>query len=89
MPVAFSTGGGSLSVTNLSIANFAGWSATGARPIAGDFDGDGRTDIAQSGPPGWFTMPVARSLGNGTFAVTNGGVGAFADWAATGGARLK
>jgi hypothetical protein len=84
LPVAFSTGS-SWSVTNYGISNFASWAGTGAVPVVGDFNADGRTDVALSGPTGWGTVPVAFSNGNGQFSVTNSGVGSFADWAATGG----
>ena len=49
-----------------------------------DFNGDGRTDVALVGGPGWNTMPVAFSIGNGTFTVTNSSVGAFSAWSVQG-----
>ncbi|MDP9360628.1 MAG: VCBS repeat-containing protein [Acidobacteriota bacterium] len=88
LPVAFSNGNGSFTVTNVAIANFASWATTaGAKPLAGDFNGDGRTDIALTGPSGWATLPVAFSNGNGSFNVTNQPIAGFATWAATANAK--
>jgi hypothetical protein len=82
-------------VVNHSIANFAVWAAApGVAKLSGDFNGDGRTDIALTGLAGWNTLPVAFSDGFGNFDVTNftiSGAGypiptgpqTFADWAAT------
>ncbi len=36
------------------------------RVIAGDFDGDGATDLTAVGGAGWTTIPVAFSRGYGT-----------------------
>lgn len=86
VPVAFAVGNGNWTVTNRSVGAFAGWAATsGVMPLVGDFNGDGRDDIALiRRTAGWATIPVA--FGNsGSWDVTNGGVGAFADWAATSG----
>lgn len=72
MPIAFSRGDGTFYVTNSEINNFASWAAgTDVRPIAGDFNRDGMTDIALVGGAGWTTLPVAFSYGDGTFNVTN------------------
>ena len=88
MPVAFSNGNGTFTVTNMPIASFAGWAATtGAQPLVGDFNGDGRADVALTGPSGWATLPVAFSNGNGSFTVTNIPIANFASWAATAGAK--
>jgi hypothetical protein len=87
LPVAFSNGDGSFTVTNIGLANFPAWAATpGAVKLVGDFNGDGRADIALTGPSGWTTLPVAFSNGDGSFNVTNQWVGSFASWAATPGA---
>jgi FG-GAP-like repeat len=88
LPVAFSNGNGTFSVTNNPIVNFAGWAAAfNANPVVGDFNGDGRTDLALTGPSGWFTLPVAFSNGNGAFNVSNQPIINFAVWAATANAR--
>jgi hypothetical protein len=77
IPVAFSNGDGTFSATNLSVTggdtNFPTYAThTGAKPIVGDFNGDGLADIALTGgqsPPGtpWRSIPVALSNGDGTF----------------------
>jgi hypothetical protein len=84
VPVAFSRGNGTFDITNKPIGDFAAWAATGAEVVPGDFNGDGRTDLALTGTSGWNTVPVAFSRGDGTFEVANTGVGDFAAWAATG-----
>jgi len=47
------------------------------------FNDDNRSDIALAGVPGWSTLPVAFSGGDGSFTVTNREVGDFAGWSAT------
>lgn len=82
VPIAFSNGNGTFSVTNLSAGIFATWAQTsGAQAVAGDFNGDGRADLALTGPSGWGTIPVALSNGNGTFGVVNNANSQFASWA--------
>jgi hypothetical protein len=82
VPVAFSNGDGSFDVTNAAIADFAGWAAApGVARLAGDFNGDGRTDIALTGVAGWGSVPVAFSNGDGSFHVTNASITSFAGWA--------
>jgi hypothetical protein len=39
--------------------------------VTGDFDHDGKWDIALTGGDGWNTVPVAFSNNDGTFRVTN------------------
>jgi len=81
--VAFSNGNGTFNVTNQPIADFASWaSAFSAKPLTGDFDNDGKTDVALTGVSGWTTIPVAFSSGTGTFDVTNQPAADFAGWAA-------
>ena len=43
----------------------------GVQVLTGDFNGDGRTDIALTGVAGWASIPVALSNGDGTFQVVN------------------
>ncbi|WP_083936885.1 M4 family metallopeptidase [Longispora albida] len=89
IPVAFSNGNGTFNVTNSGVANFPGWAAVAnVQAVYGDFNGDGRADIALSGGAGWSTVPVAFSNGNGTFSVTNSGVANFPSWATVSGAKL-
>jgi hypothetical protein len=87
MPVAFANADGTWHVTNGVIGDFAGW-ATEGKPLTGDFNGDGRTDVALlKRSAGWTTMPVAFATGDGTWRITNSGIGDFAGWAATPGAQ--
>ena len=95
VPVAASAGDGSFTSTAAGgLGDFAGWaSVPGVRQVTGDFNGDGKTDIALVPPPGtpwWYTLPVAMSHGDGSFTVTNtAAVGDFtSDWAQTAGARV-
>ena len=75
VPIAFAAGNGNWNITNWmitqGITNFGLWASTDAKTVTGDFNRDGRTDIALVGGPGWTTIPVAFSNGNGTFNVTN------------------
>lgn len=75
LPMAFSRGyDGEFDITNMPNPEIAGWSDAqlGAKAVTGDFDRDGRTDIALVGGFGWNTLPFAHSNGrNGTFNVTN------------------
>jgi hypothetical protein len=58
--VAFPTGSGNFNVTGERLADFPGWAAAnGARPIVGDFAGNGTASIALIGGVGWQTLPVA------------------------------
>jgi hypothetical protein len=76
VPIAFSMGPeqgfGRFLVYNEPITEFAAWAAMpGATKITGDFNNDGRTDIALTGVAGWQSLPVAFSNGFGGFDVTN------------------
>jgi hypothetical protein len=89
LPVAFSLGDGTFSVTNIAIDNFASYAAAPAvRAVAGDFNGDGRSDIALTGGSQWNTVPIAFSNGDGTFYVTNSAITNFASYGQEAGARL-
>jgi hypothetical protein len=85
IPVAFSNGDGSFRVTNIANSSgFPSWAqiSNGAAAVAGDFDGDGKGDIALvGGAPGWGSIPIAYSNGDGSFRVTNSAVPSFPIWA--------
>ncbi|HUJ63079.1 MAG TPA: VCBS repeat-containing protein [Kofleriaceae bacterium] len=84
LPVAFSDDHGEFTVTNYPVGDFAAWArAPGVQRVSGDFNHDGLTDYALVGGPGWNTIPVAMSQGNGRFTVTNSFVGSFGAWAST------
>ena len=88
IPVAFSNGDGSFRVTNDAVSGFPVYATqTSVAPVVGDFDNDGRDDIALAGGANWTTVPVAFSNGDGTFRVTNDYVPNFPVYAAQG-ARL-
>ena len=73
MPVAFSNGDSTFAYVNNGTTGFnfnTFSSAAGAKIVAGDFNGDGFTDLLATGAPAWNGMViVAVSLGNGTFNV--------------------
>jgi hypothetical protein len=83
IPVATSAGDGTFSYTNHALKEFPGWAATKhAKVVAGDFNGDGKGDLATCGPKGWTTMPTAFGDGTGKFTVTNKAIKSFAGWCA-------
>ena len=69
MAVAVATGGGNFTPSNdFSMGTFATMASTPhAQPVSGDFNGDGKGDIALVGGDGWNSIPVAFSSGNGSF----------------------
>jgi hypothetical protein len=89
VPVAFSHGDGSFDLkyspddeTDEDIARFSLWAAApGAQILTGDFNGDGRTDLALTGASAWRNVPVAFSNGDGSFKVTSAEPSDFASWA--------
>jgi hypothetical protein len=82
--VAFSNTGGTFNVLQGPAPSFMGWAtSTAARRLVGDFNGDGRSDLALVGDPGWHTIPVAASNGNGSFSVSNAEAAEFAFWGST------
>jgi len=84
IPVAFGTSFGSFTVTNRTVASFPGLAfASGAKVVSGDFNGDGKTDIAVTGHAGWGTIPLALSNGDGTFTFANPPVTNQPAWAPT------
>ena len=67
-------------------------SAPGVRLVAGDFNGNGLTDIALvRQTPGWSTIPVAFANGDGTWNITNEPAPSFIggdSWSSAPGVRL-
>jgi hypothetical protein len=68
---AFSNGDGSFSVKNVANSFLASVATQATQIATGDFNGDGKTDIALLGGKGWNTVPVAFSNGDGSFSVKN------------------
>jgi hypothetical protein len=88
IPIAFSNGDGTFHTTNKSVATFPGLAATsGAKIVPGDFDNDGNSDIAVTGAPGWTSITVAFSNGDGSFRVDSHPLASFPAWASTAGVR--
>jgi hypothetical protein len=91
VPVALSNGDGTFDVKHTDDddpghARFAMLAAeAGAQILTGDFDGDGRTDLALTGARGWRSVPVAFSAGDGTFKMTEAESPEFAAWSAEAG----
>jgi hypothetical protein len=72
VPVLFANGDGSWRATNEKTPTWP--HLAGVVAVAGDYDGNGRTDIAFHRPidkSGWGTVPVLFANGNGTWAATN------------------
>jgi hypothetical protein len=83
LPLAVSSGNGAFAVSNTFIGDFASWASDrNSKKLVGDFNGDGKDDVALSGPSYWRTLPTALSYGNGSFAVSNSWVGDYAIWSA-------
>jgi hypothetical protein len=87
LPVAFSQRDGSFSVTNRAGGDFAVWAQAGQQLLAVDVNRDRRADLVLTGGAGWSTMPIASSLGDGTFAVSNPSLPDVPQWARIPGAR--
>jgi len=67
MPLYASNGDGSFAVTNNADPSGGNiWNDARAGKLVGDFDGDGRKDVAMW-RDGWNSIPVYFSQGNGTF----------------------
>jgi hypothetical protein len=92
IPIAFANADGTWRITNGPAPQFIGdWaSQPGVSVIAGDFNGNGRTDIALiRQTPGWGTIPVAFANGDGTWTITNGAAPQFIEsWANQPGVRV-
>jgi hypothetical protein len=85
IPVVFSTGNGLFTApTNFPVASFPNWaSQSGARALAGDFNGDGAADIALTGVSGWDFIALAISQFDGHFTPLSKNVASFPAWAAS------
>jgi astacin (peptidase family M12A)/VCBS repeat protein/uncharacterized protein DUF5648/FG-GAP repeat protein len=90
LPIARSDGDGTFTVTNTVVGDFAGWAtAPGVQVLTGDFNSDGCTDVALTGPSGWSTLPLALSNCRGGFTVQNVPAAQFAAWAAMPGTTVR
>ncbi len=79
LKLARSNGNGTFTVTQPAAGSFPAWAGVpGARVLPGDFNGDGRTDLALAGGETFSTIPVAMSNADGTFTVTNNPARTFA-----------
>ncbi|MEZ4359538.1 MAG: VCBS repeat-containing protein [Kofleriaceae bacterium] len=84
-----SRGDGSFTVVSKISATFTALAAgAGVQIVAGDFNRDGRADLALAGGAGWTTIPVASSMSDGTLRFTNAPVATFPALARQAGARL-
>ena len=90
IPIAFANGDGTFKITNGDAGRFAEWAReSGVQVITGDFSGNGRTDIALvRQKPGWNSIPIALSRGDGTFEITKITMGRFAEWATESGVQV-
>jgi hypothetical protein len=67
IPVATATASGGFTISDHAHADFASWSAEyGTSVSSGDFDGDGRVDLAAK-MIGWSEPRIAYSNGSGAF----------------------
>lgn len=81
IPMAFSNGSGSFTFTNKTVAGFPAWaSAAGVHVQPMEVNWDYKADLVLTAGPGWTTIPVAMSNGDGTFNVTNVSNPTFAGW---------
>ncbi|WP_100793535.1 FG-GAP-like repeat-containing protein [Nannocystis exedens] len=88
VPLALSRGDGTFALAQPARTTFGGRLKTGAQVVVGDFDGDGRSDLAMTGPADWHTLPTAYSNGDGSFTLADEPAGEFAVLAGHEGARL-
>jgi len=89
LPVAFANVDGTYRWTNQVVADIPAWSRLpGVQAVVGDFNADGRDDIALAGASTWASTPVALSLGDGRFARTNPNAPNFAARAKQAGAQV-
>jgi hypothetical protein len=90
VPVALSVSDGAFFVRNQPISDGFGTMASqsGVKAVSGDFNHDGKGDIALTGGAFWNSVPVAFSGGGlGSFNVTNQPILDFGAMAAQSGAQ--
>ena len=84
IPVAFSDKSGGFSITNNGVEHFPQWVTnswnTGLKVVPGDFDGDGKTDLAMTGGASWITIAFALSQGGGNFTAATQPINDFPRW---------
>ena len=79
MPVAFSNGDGTFTVTNRGVAHAPQWATEDdVQILVGNFDGAGGDDVAFTGVRNWNSIPIAISNGDGTFTIDNPDASLFA-----------
>ncbi len=87
--LALSRGDGTFTVENKDAATFAELSArAGVTAVAGDFNRDGRADIALTGGAGWTSIPIWMSSPGLGHTMTNYWVSSFPEWSRRAGARM-
>lgn len=89
MLVAYANADGTQRIESRSIGQFGIWATSpGVEPVVGDFNGDGRSDVALiRREPGWASAPVLLSRKDLGFDVANWPLGSFAGWATEAGAE--
>jgi hypothetical protein len=91
LPTLVANPDGTFTMRDYGVANFPTWAAnpTAWPPLAGDFNGDGRTDLALVGGGGWTTLPLALgdTAGDGTYRIKNEPISGFQSWAAQSGVQ--
>jgi hypothetical protein len=81
--VAYAKSDGGWAIRSKSVGTFGIWATkNGVTPLAGDFNGDGRTDIALLNQgAGWGSVPVSFAKSDGSWTVLSKSVGNFGVWA--------
>lgn len=79
VPLAFSNGDGTFTVTNRGVAHAPQWATEDdVQILVGNFDGAGGDDVAFTGVRNWNSIPIAISNGDGTFTIDNPDASLFA-----------
>lgn len=77
-PIAFSNGDGSFRIESKPLVEFINWrKSPGVILLQGRFDHDAKDDLAlirTTRESRWNTLPVALSVGDGSFRIVNGGM---------------